>query len=385
MVGGSMSSSFENLSARAKSIAKARTDDFGKLLRLGGLNPQKHLRCANFSGVDFSGCDLRGFDFTGARLHGCVFDGALIAGARFDQAEIDRARFDPARRTRLRAAKDWADHVAEWRKPEALLSDAHLPAGAVFQDAPFAPDMVVIPPGQFTMGSPPGEVQRYEDESPRRMVTIPQAFAAGRCAVTFEEWDFAQMDKSWGRITGVTARKPKDEGWGRGNRPVINVSWEDAQAYVRWLRAKTARDYRLLSEAEWEYAARAGTTTPFWWGSSIAPDQANYNGNYVYDGGGEKGDYRQKTVPVDQFRPNPFGLYQIHGNIWEWVEDCWNRTYAGAPTDGSAWTAGDIRIRVLRGGSLNFAPRFLRSACRFRNRPDFQYYDVGFRLARTLL
>jgi formylglycine-generating enzyme required for sulfatase activity len=152
---------------------------------------------------------------------------------------------------------------------------------------------------------------------------------------------------------------------------------------VAWLSRKTGKAYRLLSEAEREYAARAGTTTPFWWGSSISTTQANYDGNYTY-GSGSKGEYRQKTVPVDMFQPNAWGLYQVHGNVWDWVEDCYHDSYAGAPTDGSAWVSGDCSGRVLRGGSWHYDPLFLRSACRLRLPSDLRYDRVGFRLGRTL-
>ena len=134
------------------------------------------------------------------------------------------------------------------------------------------------------------------------------------------------------------------------SHPVVCVNWDDAKAYAKWLSGKTGKDYRLLSEAEWEYACRAGTSTPFWWGSSISTEQANYDGNYTF-GGGRKGEYRQRTVPVKSFEPNPWGLYQVHGNVGEWCEDCWNESYNGAPSDGSAWTAGDCAFRLLRGGS----------------------------------
>jgi len=154
---------------------------------------------------------------------------------------------------------------------------------------------------------------------------------------------------------------------------------------VKWLSAKTSKDYRLPSEAEWEYACRAGTATPFWWGSSITPEQANYNGSVEpYKGGGKKGECRQKTLPVKSFEPNPWGLYQVHGNVWEWCEDLWHGNYNGAPSDGSAWTTGGRGLRVLRGGSWNYYPRALRSAFRFYGsflglRTRFR----GLRVART--
>jgi formylglycine-generating enzyme required for sulfatase activity len=153
---------------------------------------------------------------------------------------------------------------------------------------------------------------------------------------------------------------------------------------VKWLSAKTGKDYRLLSEAEWEYVCRAGTDTPFWWGSAITPEQANYDGNSVYKGGGKKGEYREKTMPVRSFDPNPWGLYQVHGNVWEWCEDCWHGNYNGAPDDGSAWTDGQSSSRVVRGGSWFSNPNGLRSAYRDRYTTDLRSYSRGFRVARTL-
>jgi formylglycine-generating enzyme required for sulfatase activity len=257
---------------RARKVIDAETDDFTELIRLSGLDPRRQLRCANLSGVSFRGCDLRGLDFTGARLHGCDFTGALIEGARFDQAEVDRATGATAQgsnwgarwgspwgknpeRTNLRSAADWQAHVAGWRRPERMASDAHLPFGAAFQDAPFAPEMVMIPPGEFLMGSPEDEAGRYKDEGLQHKVTISQSFAIGRYAVTFDEWDFAQGHEDWRKITGIAPRKPDDKGWGRGNRPVIHVNWDDAQAYVKWLSAVTGWAYRLPSEANGNIAA----------------------------------------------------------------------------------------------------------------------------------
>lgn len=162
------------------------------------------------------------------------------------------------------------------------------------------------------------------------------------------------------------------------------VSWEDAKAFVEWLSRKTGKQYRLPSEAEREYAARAGTTTAFWWGSAISTSQANYDASQARpeSSGGE---WRKTTVPARSFWANPWGLYNVHGNIWEWVEDCWNDNYQGAPTDGSAWTAGDCGSRVLRGGSWVDAPGLLRAAARFKYRPDYRDFDGGFRVARTLV
>ncbi len=250
-----------------------------------------------------------------------------------------------------------------------------------------APEMVPIPPGKFWMGSTDGY---FEYEAPRHEVTIPSAFAVGKYAVTFAEWLFAQEDREWQKITGIAPRTPADEGWGRDRRPVIDVNWNDAKAYVKWLSAKTGQTYRLLSEAEWEYACRAGTVTVFWWGDSITTDQANYDGNYTF-GGGPKGEHRQRTVPVDfeRFKPNPWGLYQMHGNMWEWCEDAWHDSYKDKPAElknsGAAWTSGgDTDRRVLRGGSWCFDPLGLRAAYRYWVVTVDRLWCYGFRLARTL-
>jgi formylglycine-generating enzyme required for sulfatase activity len=246
-----------------------------------------------------------------------------------------------------------------------------------FRDLPDAPEMVVIPPGRFLMGSADDEDARGDNEGPQHEVTIGYAFAAGKFPVTFDEWDACVADG------GGNGYRPDDKGWGRGNRPVINVSWNDAQTYVAWLSQKTGHAYRLLSEAEWEYAARAGTTTPFSFGSTISTDQANYNGEITY-GTGSEGVYRGQTVPVGSFPANRFGLHDMHGNIWEWTEDCYKVLYEGAPSDGSAWRSGDCSDRVLRGGSWGKFPQRLRSANRGGDRPTIRDIGVGFRVARTL-
>jgi formylglycine-generating enzyme required for sulfatase activity len=206
----------------------------------------------------------------------------------------------------------------------------------------------------------------------QRTVAIKAPFAVGRFAVTFAEWEAAGLP-----------HKPDDQGWGKGRHPVIDVSWEDARAYAKWLSGKTGKSYRLLSEAEWEYCCRAGTSTAFWWSGPISTQQANYDGRYTF-GGGSTGGYRQRTVPVDSFEPNPWGLYQVHGNVWEWCEDNRHQNYQGAPQDGSVWAGGDASLRVLRGGSWICDPRILRSAYRVWNQPSLRDSYLGFRLARTL-
>ena len=247
----------------------------------------------------------------------------------------------------------------------------------VFKECDKCPEMVVVPAGSFMMGSPSDEKERSADEGPQRRVTFAKQFAAGRFSVTFEEWDACVAGG------GCRGYRPSDKGWGRGRRPVINVSWDDAEAYVAWLSRKAGKPYRLLSEAEREYVTRASTTTPFWWGASITTHQANYVGNHIYNGG-PKGEYRQRTVLVDTFEPNPWGLYQVHGNVWDWVEDCYHDSYAGAPSEGSAWTVGDCNNRVLRGGSGFDDPRLLRSAARNWSPTVSRGYDSGFRVGRTL-
>jgi formylglycine-generating enzyme required for sulfatase activity len=238
--------------------------------------------------------------------------------------------------------------------------------------------MVVIPAGSFVMGSPEDEEGRSADEGPQHRVNFSSPFALGRYPVTFAEYDHF--------CTETGRELPPDQGWGRGRRPVINVSWEDARAYCTWLSEQTGLAYRLPSEAEWEYACRAGTTTPFWTGPTISTEQANYDGNYTY-GFGRTGECRKQTTPVDVFEANPWGLHDMHGNVWEWCEDCRNDSYEGAPRDGSAWLHEHCHFRVLRGGSWNFIPVGLRSAYRgwydanVRNTP---LGSNGFRVARTL-
>jgi len=251
-----------------------------------------------------------------------------------------------------------------------------------FKDHEHGPEMVVVPAGRFLMGSPLSEARPYKldgREEPLHNVTIAKAFSVGRYAVTFDEWDACVA------AGGCKGYKPDDQRWGRGRCPVINVSWNDAQAYVMWLSKETGTSYRLLSEAEREYVTRAGTATPFWWGSSISATQANYVVDEVY-GSGEIGEDRDGTVPVDSFEPNPFGLYQVHGNVCEWCEDCWHDSYRGAPIDGSPWNAGCTNVgqRVVRGGSWFHGPQDLRSTHREGFVASGRIHYVGFRVGRTL-
>lgn len=242
----------------------------------------------------------------------------------------------------------------------------------VFKDCANCPEMVVVPAGSFEMGSPTGEPGHFAEEGPQHLVTISRPFAVGRSEVTFDEWDACVAEG------GCNSYKPSDEGWGRGRRPVINVSWDDAQAYVKWLSKKTRKSYRLLSGSEYEYAMRAGTQTVYPWGDTVGTNNANCHSC------GSQWDAKQ-TAPVGSFAPNGFGLYDMVGNVREWTEDCYHDTYNGSPTDGSAWIeGGDCYHRVVRGGSFLLAPAFLRSASRYWFTSDYRLRYLGFRVARTL-
>jgi len=240
----------------------------------------------------------------------------------------------------------------------------------------FEPPMMALPGGQFQMGSPADELERESNEGPRHRVRLTP-FAIGQTEVTFAQYD---------AFCAATGRQPPgDNGWGRSQRPVINVSWEDAVAYAAWLSKETGEHYRLPTEAEWEYAARAGTTTPFWTGRCITADQANYDGNYGYAGCGAKtGVYREQTVPVGTLPANPWGLHEVHGNVREWVQDPYHTSYQGAPADGRAWEAGGSSTRVVRGGSWFNYSWGARAAFRDYFDPGFRYGILGLRLARTL-
>jgi len=257
-------------------------------------------------------------------------------------------------------------------RPYVLTAAAEraLKPGDTFREcAKDCPEMVVLPAGEFMMGSSADDPDHYDNEGPLHRVTIAQPVAVSKFEVTFEQWDACVA-------VGGCARVP-DSNMGRGMRPVINVSWDHAQQYVAWLAEMSGRPYRLLSEAEWEYAARAGTTTAFSWGDELGKNNANCNGC------GSEWDGRQ-TAPVGSFAPNPFGLYDMHGNVWEWVEDCLHADYEGAPTDGSPWAEGNCNERVIRGGSWIGYPVGLRSALRFWYSSDDHGADLGLRVARTL-
>jgi formylglycine-generating enzyme required for sulfatase activity len=253
--------------------------------------------------------------------------------------------------------------------------------------------MVIVPTGSFLMGDGADADRTFFTWTLAKRIVrvrIEKAFAMGRYPITFDEYD---------RFASATSRPLPVDGrenpvailqemgrWGRGRRPVINVAWEDAVLYAKWLSRQTGERYRLPTEAEWEYAARAGTTTAYWWGEEIKVDIANFSGP-----AGDEWPRNQwagkQTSPVGSFPPNPFGLYDTAGNVWEWVEDCWHDNYNGAPTDGSAWLTaggGDCGQRVVRGGSWTTIAHTLRSSSRHRLNVDYRSDMVGFRVARDI-
>jgi len=257
-------------------------------------------------------------------------------------------------------------------RPYVLSPDAEraLKRGDSFREcAKDCPEMVVVPQGEFTMGSPSDN-----NEGPQHKVTIAKPFAVSKFEVTFADWDACL------KVGGCLQEgRASDAGWGRGTQPVIYVSWDDAKAYVAWLSRMTGKEYRLLTEAEWEYAARAGTKTRYSWGDEPGKNNANC------DGCGSEWDGKQ-TAPVGSFKANAFGLYDMHGNVWEWVEDTPHANYEGAPLNGNAWVeGGESTYRVVRGGSWYFNPQFLRAAFRSWNSTIFRDGYLGFRVGRTLI
>ncbi|MCP5198156.1 MAG: SUMF1/EgtB/PvdO family nonheme iron enzyme [Gammaproteobacteria bacterium] len=263
---------------------------------------------------------------------------------------------------------------------EAPVAESRPAAGQVFQDTlsdgTRGPKMVVIPAGEFWMGSPDNETGRENDERQHRVAV--SAFAVGQTEVTFAEYD---------QFCAATGRdKPDYAGWwGRGTRPAINVSWNDAVAYAKWLSRETGQPYRLPTEAEWEYAARAGTATPFWTGDCVNTDQANYDGHYGYgtpDCGAETGVYRKEILPVGSFKPNPWGLYDTMGNVWEWTCSMYNKDYNGAEKE--CFIKDTVGPLAVRGGSWLLGPARVRSADRVWFAPTDRYGNLGFRLARSL-
>ena len=255
------------------------------------------------------------------------------------------------------------------------LLTAREPGSTFFDCKNGCPAMVIVGAGEFLMGS-----GQYPREQPQHTVTIPTQFAVSKFDITFDEWAACAEG---GGCAGDP--NPSDEGWGRGKHPVINVSWVDAKQYLSWLSRKTGQEYRLLTEAEWEYVARAGSTTTYPWGNAIDCEKASY------DGGPSSSCYYKTgrrsfrgTQPVGRYLPNRWGLYDMHGNVWQWCEDSWHPNYRGAPEDGTAWQGGDESMSILRGGAWNYGPSGLRSADRNWLPRSARTNFLGFRVARSL-
>jgi formylglycine-generating enzyme required for sulfatase activity len=230
------------------------------------------------------------------------------------------------------------------------------------------PDMIVIPEGKFMMGSAENEEGYLDEEGPRHEVKIDR-FAVSEVEITFEQWDECVK---FGNCPVVVSDSVVE----RGTRPVVKVSWDEAKKYVEWFSRMTGKQYRLLSEAEWEYAARAGSDAPYSWGAEIGKGKANCR-----DCGSQWSD---QSAPVRSFEANAFGLYDMHGNVWEWCADPWHSNYVGAPDRGIVWEGGDTNLRITRGGSFDDDPRLVRAATRSRAPHDFRSNTIGLRVARTL-
>ena len=306
-------------------------------------------------------------------------DQTLAYEARSSNADVVRASVTDSVLTLMPVAEGHATVTVTVRDPDgnaavqtfAVTVDLERQVGEKFRDCPECPEVVVVPSGTFRMGALESESGSEPDERPVHEVTIAAPFAVGVYEVTFAEWDACAAAGDCG------GRQPSDAGWGRGQRPVVNVSWDDVQGYVQWLSGRTKKGYRLPSESEWEYVARAGTDAQYGWDDVIGANRANCDGcGSQWDNG--------RTAPAGSFRANAWGLYDMHGNVWEWVEDCWNGGYEGSPVDGSAWLGGDCAQRVLRGGSWNNGPLLLRAANRYRQATGNYGSHVGFRVVRTL-
>lgn len=248
-----------------------------------------------------------------------------------------------------------------------------------FKDCNNCPEMVLVPSGKFMMDTPGNAAWQRDAWSPPHEVRIGKAIAVGKFEITFDEWDACVVDRGCSVI-------PDDEGWGRGRRPVVNVSWQEAQEYVRWLSALTSNTYRLLSESEWEYATRAGSTTIFPWGDTMSTAQANYDGG-VLPGVAERGQWRGKTLPVGSFEPNAFGLYDVIGNVSGWVEDCFSESYKDAPVDGSPRKScgrDTDNIKARRGGGWGNLPTNVLPNARGGDRQNRRGAMLGFRVALDL-
>lgn len=313
---------------------------------------------------------------------------ALLEKPRADFSELEKQRYDLLLAV-YESNIEAVEFVTQWNKtskPVQVIENSpplKMPKPfSVIQDkmqcGALAPKMVYIPEGRFLMGSPETEKNRFENEKQHEVI-IEKPFYMGQFAVTFAEYDlfceYTIVKKSF--LFNTSKTKPNDKSWGRGQRPVINVTWFDAVAYCEWLSEQTGQRYVLPTEAQWEYVCRAGTQTPFSCGETISTDLANFNGDYVY-GNGSKGEYRQQTLPVGSFPANPWGLYDMHGNVWEWTCSEYS-DYDGS--ENQCFNKFNAQ-NVLCGGSWNSNPSWLRSAVRGDSAPDNRIINLGFRLSR---
>ena len=335
--------------AIAEALFASEETSLARLMQTAGLNPALDLMGADFRGVDFTGDDLAGHNFSGADLRGADLSAACNVGrAMFAEARTDGVR--------------WPANLGP------------VP-GSIVHDHPDAPEMVVIPPGRFVMGVSKAESKSAgwgasdDDARPQHEVRIPRLFLLGRFPVTVGQ--FATFVADTNHNMGTEAKNWRPPGFPQTDaHPVVCVSHDDAVAYAGWLSDRTLHRYRLPSEAEWEHACRAGTTTARWWGDEWDPERANENGTH--------------TTEQGAYKANPFGLHDMVGNVFEWCADAWHDSYRRAPTDGSAWQARKPTSRVVRGGtwehSVHFARAGLRSCIEASGRGSWS----GFRLARTL-
>jgi formylglycine-generating enzyme required for sulfatase activity len=325
--------------------------------------------------------------------------------------ELGTLRRSPEDKTSIDARKKAAASNA----PDSTEKASASPAGTILKDCEDCPELVIVPSGRFTMGSPDSESGRKDTEGPQRTVEIDAAFAVGRYAITRDQFEAfvvatgrrfdngcnVAVGNDWELRPELSFRSP---GFAQdGRHPVVCVSWDDANDYAKWLSTKTGKSYRLLSEAEREYVTRAGTSSAYWWGSVAHPDQANFDPNQpgpemnaqntsLARGATVKtsalptgsASPPKGTLPVYSYAPNAWGLFQVHGNVAEWVEDCWNRSYMGAPAKALAVQSGNCDRRVVRGGGWEYFAPALRSAHRESARKENRYYHVGFRVARNL-
>ena len=325
-----------------------------------------------------------------------------LAQARYGDLTPALQEGEPPAVIALLAGKTWAEG-------EALVETLQEhPPGSTFRDCAQCPEMVVVPSGSYEMGAPAFEEGRGDDEGPMHRVTIAEPFAVGVYEVTREEFGRFAQERGflagrgngcwfWRAESDAKFEKDSDRNWHNpgyaqtDQHPVVCVNWRDAQTYVKWLSRTTGESYRLLSEAEWEYVARGGTQTAWNWGDQETDQCRHANGRdrsakqrYPKWKAAKCDDDAVHTSEVGKYKANAFGVHDTAGNVWEWVADCWNESYAGAPADGSAWTSGDCSKRVLRGGSWLGGPRNLRSAVRYRDLTGNRSNDGGFRMARTL-